>query len=80
MALTVIYTVLNKACHDALERNGVHRSELKNLRIAASNDDSLMSLQTLGAAVHGAHLPTRKSLIAVWENWEDALRLMVNRL
>jgi hypothetical protein len=71
---------LTKACHDALERNGVHRSELKNLRIAASNDDSLMSLQTLGAAVHGAHLPTRKSLIAVWENWEDALRLMLNRL
>lgn len=71
---------LTQACHDALERNGVHRSELKNLRIAASNDDSLMSLQTLGAAVHGAHLPTRKSLIAVWENWEDALRLILSRL
>ena len=71
---------LTKACHDALEKCGVPRSELKNLRVAASNDDSPLSLQTLGAAVHGAHLPTRRSLIAVWDNWESVLRIMLNRL
>lgn len=71
---------LTQACHNALEASGVHRSEIKNLRIAASNDDSIFSLQTIGAAVHGAHLPTRKSLIAVWDNWESALRMMLDRL
>lgn len=71
---------LTLKCHDTLEAAGVPRTELKNMRIAASNDDALHSLDTLGAAVHGAHLPTRKSLIAVWDNWESGLKLMLDRL
>lgn len=71
---------LTQACHDDLVGSGVGRNELKNMRIAYSNDDAVHSLNTLGAAVHGAHLPTRKGLIAVWDNWESALRLMLGRL
>jgi hypothetical protein len=72
--------MLTKACHDALEASGVARNELKNMRIAFSNDDATHSLNTLGAAVHGAHSPTRKSLISAWDNWESCLKLMLERL
>lgn len=71
---------LTQACHDQLLAGGVTKNELKNMRVAISNDDAIHSLNTLGAAVHGAHLPTRRSLIAVWDNWESVLQLMLNRL
>lgn len=71
---------LTRACNTALVAAGVSLRELKNLRIAFSTDDSTISLQTLGAAVHAAHLPTRKGLIAVWENWAPAVRHMLDRL
>ncbi|HYE70339.1 MAG TPA: hypothetical protein VD932_02325 [Aquabacterium sp.] len=71
---------LARACNNALEAAGVSSHELKNLRIAFSTDDSPLSLQTLGAAVHAAHLPTRKGLIAVWDNWALAVRHMLDRL
>ena len=71
---------LTRACNEALEADGVSKHELKNLRIAFSNDDSHLSLQTLGAAVHAANLPTRRSLISVWDNWAPAVRHMLDRL
>ena len=71
---------LTRTCNNALEAAGVSSHELKNLRIAFSSDDSPLSLQTLGAAVHAAHLPTRKGLIAVWDNWAPAVRHMLDRL
>ncbi|VTU18352.1 hypothetical protein [Variovorax sp. PBL-E5] len=71
---------LTRACNSALEASGVSSHELKNLRIAFSTDDSPLSLQTLGAAVHAAHLPTRKGLIAVWDNWAPTVRHMLDRL
>lgn len=71
---------LTQACNTALEAAGVDRRELKNLRIAFSANDSSLSLQTLGAAVHAAHLPTRRDLIAVWDNWAPAVRHMLDRL
>ena len=71
---------LTRACNAALEAAGVSSHELKNLRIAFSTDDSLLSLQTLGAAVHAAHLPARKGLIGVWDNWAPAMRHMLDRL
>ena len=71
---------LTRACNMALEVAGVSSHELKNLRIAFSSDDSPLSLHTLSAAVHVAHLPTRKGLIAVWENWAPAVRHMLDRL
>lgn len=71
---------LTQACNTALEAAGVNSRELKNLRLAFSADDSSLSLQTLGAAVHAAHLPTRRDLIAVWDNWAPAVRHMLDRL
>ncbi len=71
---------LTRACNTALEAAGISQHELKNLRIAFSTDDSPLSLQTLGAAVHAAHLPTLKGLIAVWDNWAPAVRHMLDRL
>ncbi|MCZ8411311.1 hypothetical protein O9649_26335 [Achromobacter dolens] len=73
---------LTQACHDALERCGVARADplMKNLRLAASNADSSFSLHTLGAAVHAGHMPSRRSLIGVWDNWQSALEAMLIRL
>ncbi|MFC3146271.1 hypothetical protein [Piscinibacterium candidicorallinum] len=71
---------LVKLCHEHLEKNGVPQNQVKIMRTAASNKDALYSLDTLGSAVHGAHVPTRASLIAVWDNWEPCLRLMLDRI
>lgn len=68
------------ACVDALTKDGGKDSELKSMRVAASDEDAAHSLHTLGAGVHTGHLPTRKSLIAAWDNWEKALKLMLERL
>lgn len=71
---------LMRKCHEALEAAGVPTTELKNLRVAYSNQDATHSLDTLGAAVHAAHLPTRRQLIAVWDNLEPVLKHMLDRL
>lgn len=72
--------MLVKACHEHLEQNGVSANQVKVMRVAASNKDIFYSLDTLGSAVHGAHLPTRKGLIAAWDNWEPCLRLLLDRM
>jgi hypothetical protein len=72
--------VLVQSCRQHLQQSGVAATQLKFMGLAASNQDATFSLDTLGAAVHGAHLPTRKGLIAVWDNWEPSLRLMLDRM
>ena len=72
--------LLVKQCHEHLEKNGVHTNQVKVMRVAASNKDVAYSLDTLGSAVHGAHLPTRKGLISAWDNWEPCLQLMLDRM
>jgi len=72
--------VLIQLCHQELEKLGVPPTKVKNMRVAGSNQDSTFSLDTLGAAVHGAHLPTRRGLIAVWDNWEPCLSLMLEKM
>jgi hypothetical protein len=72
--------VLIQLCHQHLHDNGVPLTQLKTMRVAASNNDATFSLDTLGAAVHGAQLPTRRGLIAAWDNWEPCLRLMLDRM
>ncbi|MGL6492496.1 hypothetical protein ACSZNX_15945 [Aeromonas veronii] len=71
---------LVQVCVEALGKDGVSASDLKSMRVAMSDENASHSLHTLGAAVHTGHLPTRKSLIAAWDNWEVALRLMLDRL
>lgn len=72
--------MLVKACHEHLEKNGVSDKQTKTMRVAASNKDAAFSLDTLGSAVHGAHVPTKAGLIAVWDNWEPCLQLMLERI
>ncbi|MCL1961497.1 MAG: hypothetical protein FWG56_06955 [Desulfovibrionaceae bacterium] len=71
---------LVKQCHEHLKNNGVPANQLKFMRMAESNKDAPYSLDTLGSAVHGAHLPTRKGLIEVWDNWETSLHIMLDRM
>ncbi len=72
--------VLIQLCQEHLHKNGVPLTQLKTMRVAGSNNDATFSLDTLGAAVHGGQLPTRRGLIAVWDNWEPCLRLMLDRM
>lgn len=73
-------TQLINACALALKADGVSDRDTKIMRLAISNLDREYSLDSLGSAVHGAHLPTRKGMISVWDNWEPALKLMLDRL
>ncbi|KAL8188413.1 UNVERIFIED_CONTAM: hypothetical protein K2H54_000159 [Gekko kuhli] len=61
---------LVQVCVEALGKDGVSASDLKSMRVAMSDENASHSLHTLGAAVHTGHLPTRKSLIAAWDNWK----------
>lgn len=72
--------LLVQKCHEHLKGAGVPDNQLKNMRTAASNQDVAHSLHTLGAAVHGGHIPVLKQLNAVWETWQPCLQLMLNRL
>lgn len=72
--------VLIQLCERHLQANGVPATQLKTMQVAGSNNSATFSLDTLGSAVHGAQLPTRKGLIGVWDNWEPCLQLMVDRL
>ncbi|MHB1230863.1 MAG: hypothetical protein ACYCY3_11220, partial [Halothiobacillus sp.] len=71
---------LVQVCVLELKKYGGTDSELKSMRVAASDEDAAHSLHTLGAGVHTGHVPTRKSLTAAWENWEKALELMLAQL
>jgi len=72
--------VLIQLCQQDLEKSGIAATKLKVMRVAGSNQDATFSLDTLGSAVHGAHVPTRRGLIAVWDNWEPCLKLMLERM
>lgn len=71
---------LVQACVEELAKDSVPSNDLKSMRIALSDENAPHSLHTLGAAVHTDHLPTRKGLIAAWDNWEAALKFMFERL
>lgn len=71
---------LVQVCAEELVKDGASPSELKAMRVAMSDENAAHSLHTLGAAVHTGLVPTRKSLIAAWDNWETALKLMLARL
>lgn len=71
---------LVQVCVEELAKEGIPAGDLKSMRVAMSDENAGHSLHTLGAAVHAGHLPTRKSIVAAWDNWEGALKLMLQRL
>jgi hypothetical protein len=54
--------------------------KFKAIRTAATSANATFSLHSLGAAVHGSLLKDRKALIIAWENWDYALRTMLDEL
>ncbi len=67
------------ACIDALlNKDGVDQKKLQVMRTAGSNTAAAFSLDALGAAVHAAQVPSRPGLIAVWDNWEPSLKMMLD--
>lgn len=66
-------------CSANLDPTG-RASKFKPIRVAASSQDSSHSLHTLGAAVHAGVLKDRRALISAWENWDHALRKMLEAI
>ncbi|VVE80247.1 hypothetical protein [Pandoraea sputorum] len=56
---------------DELQKDGVPATELKYLRVMASDRDSRASPETLGAFVHGGQIPTSVELARAWDNIQD---------
>ena len=71
---------LTEECEKALKDAGVPRNDTKNMRTAGSNEDVEHSLHTLGSGVHGGHLPSRKALIRIWQNWRTPVTAMLASL
>lgn len=66
-------------CSTNLDPTG-KSAKFKPIRVAASNQDASHSLHTLGAAVHAGVLKDRRALISAWENWDHALRKMLEAI
>lgn len=70
---------LVQACVEELSKEGVPDNDLKLMRVAMSDENAAHSLHTLGTAVHTSLVATRKSLVGAWDNWEKALKIMLER-
>lgn len=71
---------LTCACSDELHKAGITGKALKTIQKAAGSKDQPFSLHTLGHAVHGGAVPTRKDLVAHFDTWEPVLRAMLDDL
>lgn len=69
-------TKLTAACADQLKTLGMKDNEHKNIRKAASNNDTPWSLASLGHAVHGGSRPTASALRSAFHNWQPTLEAM----
>lgn len=65
---------------DHLQRTGVPANELKALRVMANNQHSGYSPHSLGAAVHGAVIPTRAELNRYWDSMATGLQHILTRI
>jgi hypothetical protein len=72
--------VLVLACHKELIKEGIAARTLHLMAVAGSRDSSEHSLKSLGSAVHGGHVPTRRGLVRTWDSWQPILQLMLDRL
>ena len=64
---------------DAVSKNAPRKVQ-QILNQAATSTNFAHSLQTLGTAVHLGTIPVRRQLVAVFDNWDPALRYMLDAL
>lgn len=71
---------LTHLCHDILREKGVSGKALTIVGKAAGSAAQPFSLHSLGHAVHGGSIPTKKALRAVSDTWRPALEAMLKEL
>lgn len=71
---------LTEVCAKELKDMAVSGKALSVLIKAASDRDCTYSLHSLGHALHGGSIPTRASLRANFDTWEQSLRAMLDAL
>ena len=71
---------LTHLCHDVLKANGVSGKALMIVGKAAGSAAQPFSLHSLGHAVHGGSIPTKKALRAVSDTWRPSLEAMLKEL
>ncbi|WP_081585485.1 hypothetical protein [Herbaspirillum rubrisubalbicans] len=71
---------LTQLCAAELKDMGISGKALTNISKAAGNSATPYSLHSLGHAVHGGTIPTRKELRAYADTWAPSLRAMLDAL
>jgi len=71
---------LTQTCATELKALGVKGTALEVVNKAAGNATHPFSLHSLGHAVHGGSIPTRKHLRAMADTWRPALEAMLSAL
>ena len=75
----LLHVAIGKAA-DALVAQGVRENQVKPLRVMAGDKHSRISVDTLGASIHGSEIPTRAELNRRWDTLEECLGLLVSAL
>lgn len=71
---------LSQVCAEELKAMGVTGKALSVINKAANSSAQPHSLHSLGHAVHGASIPTRQALRAIFDTWQPSLRAMLDAL
>ncbi len=71
--------IIIERCANRLASDGVEARQLKPLRVMASDKDSRMSPDTLGAYVHGGMIPNSVELVRFWDSIQSCLVLLIER-
>lgn len=73
-----LHSKILKVC-DHLENNGVKKGKIQSLKIASSDQNSIMSPFILGAMVHLSTIPTKRELLSIWDRLEGPLKIIHER-
>jgi hypothetical protein len=64
----------------SLEKQNIKKGILQPLKVAASESNSLLSPNMMGAMVHSSVIPIKRELLAVWDRLEIALKTIHEKL
>lgn len=71
---------LTQACAQELEKIGIQGKSLRVTQMAAGNESTPYSLNSLGNAVHGGSIPAANDLKKHFDTWRPALEAMLGAI
>ena len=69
--------ILTQRARDRCSELGANRSVVDVMGRAAANQQCGYSLTAMGGAIHGAHNPTKRELLAHFDTWSTAITFML---